>query len=227
VLPKTNQRLVVDVVCPAKNCAETLPAVLAALPSRRVRSAVVVDRGSTDQTAQIALDAGALVVREPRAGYGSSCRRAILHLESLPQPPDVVVFCAADGSDDPSELLRLLEPIETDNAELVIGVRGGRGRARPIRHRVALGLIGMIYRQRFEDLGPYRAIRFPALVAMGLTDPADGFHVEMQIKALNLGLRIVEVPVKNPPPAVKEPVIDRVKTAGRMLGHIIKHSTAR
>jgi glycosyltransferase involved in cell wall biosynthesis len=221
--------LVVDVVLPAHNDAATLPSVLGSLPMRDLRAAIVVDNGSDDQTAQVAADHNAVVIREPRLGYGAACRRALAHLAKLPRSPDVVVFMAADGSDSGTELARLLGPIDTDNAELVIGVRQGRGRGRS-RNRVALGLISAIYRHRFEDLGPFRAIRYPALVALGMAASGAGWNVEMQVKAVKLGLNIVEVPVSSTasagPGGVKD-VIDSVNTTGRMLFHILRHSTAR
>lgn len=220
-------RLVTDLVFPVRNCADTLGETIAAVPSRLVRSIVVVDRDSQDASAQVARGAGAVVLRQSVDGYGAAARRAVSHLEALPHPPDVVAFCAGDGSDDPTELERLLAPIDTDNAELVVGVRGGKGRGRPVGTRVALGLIGAIYRYRFEDLGPFRAIRMPALVAMGLTDNGDGFGAEMQVKALNLGLSIVEVPVRYRQSEGRAKLSTAAKKASRTLLQIVKHSTAR
>jgi glycosyltransferase involved in cell wall biosynthesis len=220
--------LAVDIVLPAHNDAATLPAVLAGLPMRDLRSAVVVDNASEDQTAQVAVDHHAVVVREPRLGYGAACRRALVHLANLPTPPDVVVFMAADGSDSPAEVNALLRPIREDNAELVIGVRQPQARGQT---RVALGLISAIYRHRFEDLGPYRAIRYPALVALGMAAQGSGWNVEMQVKAVKLGLNIVEVPVSSTTVSGRsgrmKDVVKSVGTTGRMLFQILRHSTAR
>jgi glycosyltransferase involved in cell wall biosynthesis len=231
--PSGTQRLVVDVIIPARNSASLLAPTLAAIPSRLVRSVVVVDNASTDNTAQVAMDAGAVVVREPRVGYGAACRRAVDHLGALPRPPEAVVFLAGDGSDDPGEIDRLLAPLRSDNAELVIGVRERDGVRRPrVRTKVALHLIGAIYRHQFEDLGPFRAIRFPALVALGMGDPAAGWNVEMQVKALKLGLHIVEVPVSSRP--LERPrasrareVASSVGATGRVLFQIFRHATVR
>ena len=77
--------LVVDVVIPAANRGTTIGAVLSEMPWGRVRSAVVIDSASSDNTAQVALDHGAVVVRESRSGYGRACRAAIRHLENLPR----------------------------------------------------------------------------------------------------------------------------------------------
>jgi glycosyltransferase involved in cell wall biosynthesis len=227
----------VDLVVVARNCAGSLGGTLAALPPRELRSTVVVDSGSSDATALVARDAGAVVLFEPTTGYGSACRRAIAHLESLPRPPDVVVFLAGDGSADPADILTLLAPVRADGAELVIGVRqpdAADPRADGAhRERVALGLIGLIYRHQFADMGPSRAIRFPALVALGLTDRGNGWNAEMQVKALRYGLRIAEVPVAYRAPLagahgsrVAE-LKDRMSSTGRILFQILRHATAR
>ena len=198
---------------------------------RRVRSVVVIDNASTDGTAQVARDGGAVVLRESRIGYGSACRRAVAHLESLPTPPDAVVFFPADGTCDPAEIPAIMEPMRTDNVELVIGVRDSR-RRKQTPTRIALSMIGMLYRYRFEDFGPFRAIRFPAMIALGLGDRGDGWDIEMQLKAVKLGLAIVELPVsyRELPNARR----GRLRTAGRSIGsagrmlfQILRHSTAR
>jgi len=84
--------LVIDVVVPARDHAATLPAVLKGLPARDIRSVVVVDRASRDRTAEVARDAGALVLREPSGGYGAACQRAQAHFSALPRVPEIVVF---------------------------------------------------------------------------------------------------------------------------------------
>ena len=211
---------------PARDAAATLTDVLGALPVKRLRSLVVVDNGSHDATSQIARDAGAVVLRAPNGGYGAACLAAIEHLSRLPQPPDVVAFVPADGSFDAAELPRLLAPIEAGGAELVIGVRERR---RHVGDKVVLGLIEAVYRHRFHDLGRMRAIRFPALIALGMSDRGGGWDVEMQVRGLKLGLGIAEVPVargrrrtrRMPHPA------SAAAARGRSLFHILRHATVR
>lgn len=231
---RTETPLVVDLVIVARNCAGALGPTLAALPTRDLRSVVVVDNGSTDATALVARDAGALVVFEPAVGHGAACRRAISHLAALPRPPDAVVFLAPDSSDDPAAIPALLEPIRSGNAELVVADRSSAegGSASRVTERMALGLIGLIYRHQFADLSGFRAIRFPALVALGPTDRGSGWNVEMQVKALRFGLRIAEVPVRYrtpfPPPGLRAGGLkSSVSSAGRMLLQILWHATAR
>jgi len=218
--------LVVDAVIPARDAGATLTDVLAALPVKLLRSLVVVDNASRDGTSQIARDAGAVILRAPVGGYGTACLTAIDHLSRLPQPPDVVAFVPADGAADPADLPELLAPIEAGGAELVIGVRERR---RPVGDRVVLGLIEAVYRHRFHDLGPMRAIRFPALVALGMSDRGGGWDVEMQVRGLKLGLGIAEVPVKRGSRRVRRipHPASAAAAKGRSLFHILRHATVR
>jgi glycosyltransferase involved in cell wall biosynthesis len=176
--------------------------VLAALAATSaIRRVVVVDNGSRDGTAQVARAAGAEVVAEPRRGYGAACLAGLAHLGA--QPPDAVVFLDGDGSDDAGDLPSLLAPLAAGTADLVLGSRtagtrepGALSPQQRFGNALATGLIHVLWRRRFTDLGPFRAIGYPALVALGMRDRDYGWTVEMQIKALRRGLRIVEVPVR-------------------------------
>lgn len=214
-------RLRVDVVVPARNAASALPTILTALASRDVRSTIVVDRASSDATAGIARDRGAVVLREPSGGYGAACLRAMAHFTELPEPPEVVVFAPADAHLRDGDLAALPLPLAEKDAELAMGVRGAG-----LPQKVVLGLIEAVYRHRFHDAGPVRAIRYPALVALGMSDRGDGWNVEMLVRALKLGLGIVEVPVgeaERPRLGVKAAAV----AGGRSLFHILRHATVR
>lgn len=188
----------VGVIIPALNEEKSLPLVLRALPP--VTQVVVVDNGSTDRTAHVAASGGATVISEPRRGYGSAVQAGIRCLAV--SPPDVAVVLDADFSDDPSELERLLPPLRQGQADLVIGSRtlgqleqGALLPQQRFGNWLATRLMAHYYGQHFTDLGPFRAIRFAELVALQLQDPDFGWNVEMQIRAIQRGLRIVEVPV--------------------------------
>jgi glycosyltransferase involved in cell wall biosynthesis len=191
----------VDVVIPALNEAESIGLVLASLPRPPIRRTVVCDNGSSDRTAEIAEDHGAVVVREPRRGYGSACLRALRALDA--DPPDIVLFMDADRSDDPDDTSAVLEPILAGRADLVIGSRvlGTRepGALTPqsrVGNWIATRLIGWLYGVRYTDLGPFRAIRYASLAALHMRDPDFGWTVEMQVKAARARLRSEEVPVR-------------------------------
>lgn len=204
----------VDVLIPALNEEASLPLVLSDLSGLRrpgtegaardappLRRIVVIDNGSTDGTARVAREAGAVVVEAPRPGYGSACLAGLAWLRGN-EPPDVVVFLDADYSDHPEELPRLVAPILDGHAELVIGSRA-LGRREPgallpqarAGNRVACWLIRVLYRHRYTDLGPFRAVAWTALERLGMSDPDFGWTAEMQVKALRYGLAVTEVPV--------------------------------
>lgn len=226
--------MIVDVVIPARNEESTIAVVVRAVPSRSVRAVLVVDNGSSDGTARAAEDAGAVVVREPRIGYGAACLRGVAHLSTLPRPPDVVVFLSADGSDDPKQIPLLLKPLEDNLFDLVVGSRvlghATLGAPQKAGNLVATNLIRAIYGHRYTDLGPFRAIRYPALIALGMRDDGYGWMVEMQVKALKVGLRIAERPVSfraSRRPRFTDRVKESIGTSAKTLFQIFRHSTAR
>jgi glycosyltransferase involved in cell wall biosynthesis len=196
-------QLNVDVVIPALDEEQALPSVLAALP-HGVRRVVVADNGSTDRTAEVARAAGAVVVSEPRRGYGAACLAALDRLAT--DPPDVVVFVDGDYSDYPEELPVLVEPIAKGDADLVVGSRtrgeGARRALTPqqrVGNAIACASLRVLYGARYTDLGPFRAIRWATLRELGMRDRDYGWTVEMQIRAARAGVRHLEVPVSYRP----------------------------
>jgi len=173
--------------------------------------------GSTDRTAEIARDAGALVLREPTGGYGAACVRAQAHFSSLPRVPDVIVFVPGDRPAAAPAIAALVAPIADRGVELVLGTEPGR---RALGDKLVTGLIGTVYRHRWSGVGPVRAIRFPALVALGMRDRGTGWDVEMLVRAVKLGLTCDEVVL--PADVDGEP-----KALGRALLHILRHATMR
>jgi glycosyltransferase involved in cell wall biosynthesis len=216
----------VDVVVLARDAEAALPSTLDVVSGRDVRAVIVVDRASTDGTGGVARDRGAVVLREPSGGYGAACLRAMSHFAELPEPPDVVIFAPAGASLRAGDLAALCEPIAEKDAELSIGVRGTGGE---LRDRVVLGLIKAVYRHRFHDSGPVRAIRYPALVALGMSDRGDGWNVEMLVRGLKLGLGILEVTIGGEGVGSPRRLGLRAAAAagGRSLFHILRHATVR
>ncbi len=207
-------RSLIDVVIPARNAEADLGRVIAALPRRELRSVVVVDRGSTDRTGEVGRDGGAVVLRsEP--GYGAACLRALEHFATLPQAPDIVVFVPARDVAAAAAVPALCAPLRERGVELALGVRG---RA-PLAERVVTGLIGAVYRQRVAGLSSVRAIRYPALVALGMSDRGEGWDVEMMVRAVKLGLTTEDVPLAGEETSRR--------TLSRAVFHIARHSTIR
>jgi len=189
----------VALIIPALNEQPSIGRVLAEIPAGLYSQVVVADNGSTDRTGEIARSAGAQVVFEPRRGYGSACLAA---LAALDPATDVVVFMDGDASDVPAEARLLLRPILDGSADLVIGSRThGRAEAGSLPlhqrfgNRLATSLIRLLYGHRYSDLGPFRAIRTTSLAALRMRDPGFGWTIEMQVKALQMGLRVAEAPV--------------------------------
>ena len=195
----------IAVIIPAFNEEEALPLVLKDIPGDLVRNVLVCDNGSEDQTAKVAAALGAIVISEPNRGYGSACLAGMSYLDSLPEKdqPDVVVFLDGDYSDFPEELPLLLEPIVTENADLVIGSRtlgdmeaSAMTSVQRFGNWLAPMLIRIFFKERFTDLGPFRAIKWEKLKQLNMQDKNFGWTVEMQVKAAKQKMICREVPVR-------------------------------
>ena len=194
------QGMQIALIVPALNEEPVIGRMLDAVPKFLYSAILVADNGSTDRTADVAARHGAIVVREPERGYGAACLRAIAAL-----PPDIeaVVFMQADLSEDPSEAHLLLHPIASGRADMVIGTRT-QGTAEPgalLPHQqfgnwLATSLIRLFYGYRYSDLGPFRAIRRDALERLQMRERNYGWTIEMQVRAIEEGLRVIEVPVR-------------------------------
>ncbi len=193
----------VAILLPCLNEADALPAVLAGLaPAVRDGARVIVcDNGSTDGSREIARSLGANIATETRRGYGGAVLAGIAAITG--DPPDVVVMMDADHSNYAEDLPALLGPILRGEAELVLGERMTLGDVRALtpQQRAGNALATALIRARtgraYRDLGPFRAIRWEALRGLAMEDQTWGWNVEMQIKAVRRGLRVVEVPVRN------------------------------
>ncbi|MEO6046643.1 MAG: glycosyltransferase family 2 protein [Candidatus Kapaibacterium sp.] len=191
----------IAVVIPAFNEDSSILRVLEDIPSGLTDEIIVVDNKSTDQTASIARAAGATVLHESRQGYGSACLTGVAYV--LAREYDIIVFLDADYSDHPEEMTALVESITRDKFDMVIGSRSAgvmENGAMPPHARfgnwLATSLIGLLWRERFTDLGPFRAITADALRRVAMRDTNYGWTVEMQIKAARLKLHSTEIPVR-------------------------------
>jgi len=196
---------IIDVIIPAYNEEQSIGLVVNELPRYLVRDIIVCNNNSKDDTANVARNAGAVVVEETRAGYGSACLRGMAYIAARPEAeqPDIVVFIDGDHSDYPEQLPELIAPILKDSVDLVIGSRalgdlepGSMQPQQIFGNWLATTLIKLIYGISFTDLGPFRAIRYDKLKSLGMNDPDFGWTVEMQVRAAKAGLRCVEVPVR-------------------------------
>ena len=165
-----------------------------------VQWVIVADNGSTDGTARAAREQGAQVVLEPRRGYGYACLAGIAN---LPTGAEIVVFMDGDYSDYPAELNDLVSAMVEHQADLVIGSRvlgerekGSLTPQQRFGNWLSTRLIRLLFGFSYTDLGPFRAIRVDALRRLDMRDLTYGWTVEMQVKALQHRMKVVEVAVR-------------------------------
>ena len=189
------------VIIPALNEAATIGQVIQELQTHQLFNICVVDNGSSDRTAQIATEAGAKVVYEPQRGYGQACWRG---MQTADSQIDWILFCDGDGSDDLSQLPHLLT-LRNDH-DLILGNRRGTPQGKqqltPVQNFgnwLATTLIKWGWGYEYHDLGPLRLIRKDALESIKMKDRGYGWTVEMQARAVELGLSIRELPVNYHP----------------------------
>jgi glycosyltransferase involved in cell wall biosynthesis len=200
----------VDVVLPCLDEEGALPWVLGRLPEGW--HAIVVDNGSTDDSARVAADHGATVVQEARRGFGSAAHAG---LEAA--TADHVAFCDADASMDPADLVALAAPVMAGDADLVLGRRRPTTRgAWPVHARLANLALSHLMRRAsgvdLHDLGPMRVARRRALLDLDLKDRRSGYPLEMVLRASEAGWRIVEQD------APYSPRVGRSKVTGTIRG---------
>lgn len=181
-----------DVVLPVLDEVEALPWVLGRMPEGF--TPIVVDNGSSDGSAEIAAELGALVLREPRRGFGAACFAGLAAASG-----ELVCFMDCDGSLDPTDLPRVLGPIRSGGADLVLGARVPEPGAWPLHARLGNRAIAWEVRRRtgvrLRDLGPMRAARRAPLLELRVGDRRFGWPLEMVVRAAAAGWRIREVPV--------------------------------
>ena len=199
----------IDVILPVLDEAEALPEVLARMPAGF--RALVVDNGSTDGSAAIAVSLGAEVVSEPQRGFGAACFAGLTASRS-----EVVCFMDCDGSLDPGELPLVADPVLGDRADLMLGARRPEPGAWPLHARLANRALAWELRRRsglrLRDLGPMRAARREELCALAIQDRRFGWPLEMALRAAAAGWRVGEVEV------TYRPRVGRSKVTGSLRG---------
>jgi len=191
----------ISVIIPAYNEEHSIAKVVNDIPRNIVEHVIVVNNNSTDSTVEVAKKAGAIVLDEPRRGYGWACLKGIAHSKTL--NTEIVVFLDGDYSDYPQEMYLLVNPILNEDIDVVIGSRalgnmqrGAMQVQQIFGNWLATSLIKLIYKYEFTDLGPFRAIKYDKLVEIDMQDVDFGWTVEMQVKAAKMKLKCIEVPVK-------------------------------
>ncbi len=191
----------IKVIIPAFNEADSITKVINDIPDI-VDEVIVVSNNSTDLTEINAKQAGATVLTENQKGYGYACLKGMEHIANQNSNPNIVVFLDGDYSDYPEELTKLVQPIIKNDIDFVIGARVKRlreqGSMTPQQvfgNWLATFLMKLMFRAKFTDLGPFRAIKYDKLLALNMEDKTYGWTVEMQLKAIKQKLTYVEIPV--------------------------------
>ena len=188
----------ISVVIPAYNEEKAIGQVVRGVPDNSVHEIIVVDNGSTDDTADQAALAGARVVRETRSGYGSAC----LAGAKAAGDADIIVFLDGDRSDNPAQLKEIADPVINGQADLVIGSRikgildpGAMPLHGRMGNRLIVSLLRMLYGIKITDIGSFRAIKAQSLFDLNMEQMTYGWPVEMVVKSARRGLRIQSVPI--------------------------------
>jgi glycosyltransferase involved in cell wall biosynthesis len=187
--------LKIRIIIPAFNEENGVGQVIQEIPKSVVDEIIVVNNASTDKTEIIARDNGATVLHESTPGYGRACLKGIEYAKRLAIKPDIIVFLDADHSDYPEEITQLIQPVIGSRA-LGNKEKGSMTPQQIFGNWLATRLLKLLYKVRFTDLGPFRAIRFDKLLELDMQDKTYGWTVEMQLKAAKKGLKCVEIPVR-------------------------------
>ena len=188
----------VAVVIPTLNEASTIGAVIAEIPRTFAANIIVADSGSTDDTRAVARSAGARVI-EVGQGYGRACAAgaAVAHPSS-----EIIAFLDGDGADRGDLMAKIVGPILDGSHDFVLAsrTRGDRDPGAMLWHQLFVGFaagwaISALYGTRYSDMCAYRAIRRDALNCLGMRELTYGWNIEMQMRAAQQGLRILEVPL--------------------------------
>jgi glycosyltransferase involved in cell wall biosynthesis len=196
-----NKQQKISVVIPVYNEEESIAKVIDDIPKPLVDQIIIVDNGSTDNSANIANAHGAKVLTEPRRGYGAACMRGIAYLKEQ-SILDILVFLDGDYSDDPKDMILLIDKMN-EGYDFVLGSRilgieeyGSEMSSHSIfGNKLAAFSLKWLFKGCYTDLGPFRAIKFDKLLQLRMADPNYGWTMEMQIKALRHKLNIAEIPV--------------------------------
>jgi hypothetical protein len=201
----TRRKPKVVVVMPAYNAAQTLHLTYADLPRDMVDTVILVDDHSSDETVKIARTLGLELFLHNR-NYGYGANQKTCYREALKAGADIVVMLHPDYQYDPTLLPQLIHPIAEDEADIVLGSRllgtnpmqQGMPWWKYVSNRFLTWLQNATYGLRLAEYHTgYRAFRRAVLEAVNFQMNSDDFIFDQEIlaQAINLKMRIAEVPV--------------------------------
>ncbi|MBL0956133.1 MAG: glycosyltransferase family 2 protein [Leptospira sp.] len=193
-------------IIPARDEEESIEQALSGLLQNSGLSSknfLVVNNASKDGTFSIVNRMGIKVLDCPQIGYGNACLLALDWIHKNKCQPEYILFCDADGSDDPNDIQTLIKTIRESNSDLVIGSRtlgnAEMGSLSPIQifgNALTCFLIRIFFWRNYTDMGPLRIIRYQSLLILGMKDTTWGWNIEMHIKALQKNMKVIEIPVQ-------------------------------
>lgn len=216
--------MAVSVVLAAYNEAATIAAVVrgSALHADEV---IVVDDGSTDDTARLASDAGARVVRlAHNSGKGAAIRRGIAEATG-----DVLLFLDADGQDDPADIPLLLTALGP-GVDMVVGSRflgtferGAITSVNRAGNQFLTAVVNVLFHARLTDTqAGFRCVRAEAARRAGLSASRYDIEVDLLLAVLGSGGVVVEVPVRREPRRHGRSQLSSVRDGTRILVKIVQ-----
>lgn len=205
-------------IIPVLNEAGAIGPTVAGIPRDVVDHVLVVDGGSRDGTVAEARAAGAEVLIETRPGYGRACALGADRARALGS--EVALFLDGDGADPAEDAAKLVGPVLSGEADLVLATRtqgtrepGSMGVHQVLAGRAIGAAIGLITGTGYTDMSAFRAIRLDRLAQLGMREMTYGWNLEMQIRAARAGLRIREVPL-----TYRRRIAGQSKVAGTFRG---------
>lgn len=210
----------VCVLIPTLNEAETIGGVIEGLHDQGLEEIMVIDGRSEDDTVEIAEAAGARVMVQSGSGKGQAVREAIDHIES-----EFVLMLDGDGTYDPAQAERLLEPLRTGEADHVVGNRfadmqpGAMTRLNKVGNRLFNAVFRRVHGEDHGDiLSGYRAFTLESFDRMHLTAEGFGIETEIAVECVKRGLDVSVVPIPyRSRPAESDPNLNPIADGGRIL----------
>lgn len=192
------------VYIPALNEESSIAQVIQNIPQRTAGigevNCLVVDDGSSDRTAAVARENGAIVVSHGRnEGVGKAFQSAVEY--AWEHSTDILVGIDADGQFDPQEIAAIIQPILENRADMVIGNRFSAGRPKHMPtikyhgNKLMAGLVSSISGQSFQDVScGFRAYNREALLRLNVFEKFTYTHQSI-LSLVYQGLRVLEMPI--------------------------------
>jgi len=229
-----DENLEIIILIPALNEEEIIEKTINEIPINN--KIIVIDNGSTDNTAKIVNKLGKHLIYEEKKGYGYACLAGINYITSSNLQPKYILFVDADGTNHPNGIINIIEQIRNSPTGLIMGSRMHTNtNSMPKHARFAnyffTRLIHLLYKVKLEDMGSLRIIDYQALIDIDMQDTGYGWAAEMIVKIIRKGYFIGEINVEQRPRIGKSKIsgsfITSIKAAIALTYYILKYSFKR